>query len=133
MKNNTFIRFIIVGIINTIVGTTVMLIAYNLLHFSYWLSSFLNYFIGSIVSFMLNKYFTFKTNDNGIKEIFKFTINIIICYLISYSISKIFVSLVFSTESVIFIDNLSMLFGMVLFVIINYIGQRFWVFKANSK
>ena len=43
------IKFLIVGVINTLVGTTVMFVAYNLIHLSYWVSSAANYVIGSIV------------------------------------------------------------------------------------
>ncbi len=59
----TFWKFVLVGIINTLVGTTVMFVAYNFLHFSYWVSSASNYVVGSIVSYFLNKYFTFQNNE----------------------------------------------------------------------
>lgn len=49
------IKFILVGIVNTIFGTTVMFVAYNMIGFSYWISSALNYILGSILSFFLNK------------------------------------------------------------------------------
>lgn len=52
----TFWKFVLVGIVNTLVGTTVMFVAYNALHLSYWISSASNYIIGSIVSYFLNKY-----------------------------------------------------------------------------
>ena len=57
--DKTFLKFIIVGVANTLFGTAVMFIAYNLLHFSYWVSSASNYVFGSILSYFLNKYFTF--------------------------------------------------------------------------
>ena len=60
----TFWKFVLVGIVNTAVGTTVMFVAYNALHFSYWVSSASNYVIGSIVSYFLNKYFTSKIKKN---------------------------------------------------------------------
>lgn len=55
----TFWKFVLVGIVNTLVGTAVMFAAYNVLHLSYWISSASNYVVGSIVSYFLNKYFTF--------------------------------------------------------------------------
>ena len=39
----TFFKFILVGIINTVVGTAVMFIAYNVFHLSYWVSSAANH------------------------------------------------------------------------------------------
>ena len=39
MLDITFWKFVLVGIVNTLVGTGVMFAAYNLLHLSYWVSS----------------------------------------------------------------------------------------------
>ena len=62
------------GIINTIFGTAVMFAFYNLLHFDYWVSSAANYFFGSILSYFLNKYFTFHYRERSWKVIMKFTV-----------------------------------------------------------
>ena len=76
----TFWKFVLVGIVNTLVGTTVMFFAYNALHLSYWISSASNYIIGSIVSYFLNKYFTFQNKEKSAKQVAMFIINItIIC------------------------------------------------------
>ncbi len=45
------IKFLIVGVINTLVGTGVMFLCYNVVHTGYWAASAMNYIIGSIVSF----------------------------------------------------------------------------------
>ena len=54
------LRFLIVGVINTLVGSAIMFGLYNLAHCTYWASSAANYVLTSILSFFLNKYFTFK-------------------------------------------------------------------------
>ena len=48
----TFWKFVLVGIVNTLVGTTVMFVVYNALHLSYCISSASNYIIGSIVEYV---------------------------------------------------------------------------------
>lgn len=65
----TFWKFILVGIINTLVGTTVMFVAYNLCHLNYWVSSASNYVVGSIVSYFLNKYFTFQDKKKSWRQV----------------------------------------------------------------
>ncbi|MDO5035145.1 MAG: GtrA family protein [Actinomycetaceae bacterium] len=124
-------KFIVVGIINTIVGTAVMFLAYNWLGFGYWVSSALNYIIGSIVSFILNKYFTFQNKERSIRQIVLFILNIAVCYLIAYGVAKPLVLAVTAGLSPKMADNLSMGLGMILFVALNYLGQRFIVF-ANK-
>lgn len=129
--DKTFIRFVLVGIVNAIVGATVMFVAYNVFHLSYWVSSALNYIVGSIVSYFLNRYFTFNYHGSSWKSIVKFIINIFICYLIAYSIAKPLMVWILSDYSIIVQENVSMAFGMCLFTALNYLGQRFFAFKNN--
>ena len=58
--DRTILKFLIVGVVNTLFGTAVMFSLYNLAGCSYWISSAANYILGSILSFFLNKYFTFQ-------------------------------------------------------------------------
>ena len=128
----TFLKFILVGIVNTIIGTTVMFLCYNALHCNYWFSSAMNYIIGSIVSYFLNKYFTFQNKERNWKIVAKYVINIAICYLIAYGIAKPLVAHLLSGQTLAIQENGAMIVGMVLFVILNYIGQRFFTFKKTD-
>ena len=129
--DKTFIKFIIVGVLNTLFGTTVMFVCYNLFHLGYWVSSAANYILGSILSYFLNKHFTFENKEKGLKPILRFTINIIVCYGLAYGIAKPLVKIILSSFSKTFVDNCAMLTGTVLFVGFNYIGQRFFAFKEK--
>ena len=117
----TFWKFVLVGIVNTLVGTAVMFAAYNVLHLSYWISSASNYVVGSIVSYFLNKYFTFQNKEKSWKQLVKFALNITVCYLVAYGLLH--------GQSKSVQDNLSMLVGMGAFVVFNYVGQRVIVFR----
>lgn len=131
--DKTTFKFIIVGIINTLVGTGTMFLAYNLFHANYWISSALNYIVGSVVSYLLNKYYTFNNKDKSYKIVLKFIINITICYLIAYGIAKpLVINLMLNIEKNIQ-ENIAMLVGMILFVGLNYFGQRFFVFKKSKE
>ena len=54
------IKFLIVGVINTLVGSAVMFLLYNGFHTGYWIASACNYIIGSIVSVRIMMRFTKK-------------------------------------------------------------------------
>lgn len=127
--DKTFMKFIMVGVINTIVGTTIMFVFYNVFHLSYWVSSASNYFFGSICSYILNKHFTFENKERGWKPFIRFTINILICYLLAYGIAKPVMHWMLSGYSITIQENVSLALGMCLFVIFNYLGQRFYTFK----
>jgi putative flippase GtrA len=53
-SHETFLRFILIGIINTVVGLTVIFIFKNGLHVSYWLATFAVNTLGAVGSFLLN-------------------------------------------------------------------------------
>lgn len=88
LLDKTFLKFILVGIVNTLFGTAVMFVFYNVFGLSYWLSSASNYFFGSILSYFLNKRFTFKNKDRSFLVVLKFTLNIAVCYGIAYGVAK---------------------------------------------
>lgn len=132
MIDKEFVRFILVGLINTIVGTTVMFICYNLIHFNYWISSASNYIIGSIASYFLNKYYTFKNYERNWRIIARFVINISICYLLAYGIAKPLAARLLSSMSVSIQENGAMMVGMGLFVVLNYTGQKYFTFRKNN-
>lgn len=129
MIDKKLLKFIIVGIINTIFGSLLMFTLYNFGGFNYWEASATNYIFGSILSYFLNKYFTFKNNEKSIQQILKFIINILVCYLLAYGIAKPVVIHLLSKMTTNIQDNISMLIGMCLFTLLNYIGQRYFTFK----
>lgn len=129
--DKTFFKFIIVGIINTIVGAGIMFALYNLFHCSYWFSSIMNYVIGSIVSYFLNKYYTFESSKITRKEIIYFSLNIAVCFFIAYGLAKPVALYILSDYSKAIQENTAMFIGMVIFTGLNYLSQRFIVFKKG--
>ena len=131
--DKTFWKFILVGVANTLFGTGIMFLFYNVFHFSYWVSSASNYLFCSILSYFLNKFFTFQNKDNSPRTVVRFALNITLCYLLAYGMAKPAVRWVLSGASVVVQDNLAMVAGMCLFVALNYCGQRFFVFRSEDK
>ena len=129
----TTIKFLIVGVINTLVGTGLMFVLYNVFSVNYWVSSASNYIVGSIVSYFLNKYFTFQNKEKSLTQIVAFIVNITVCYLIAYGIAKPIVSWIFRDLQERIQGNLTMLIGMGIFLILNYLGQRLFVFKRGGR
>ena len=129
---NTVLRFILVGVINTLVGTAIMFGLYNLAHCSYWVSSASNYILTSILSFFLNKFFTFQNKEKSIGQVVRFAVNIAVCYLLAYGIAKPLCLYPLSGVVTSVRDNVSMFVGMCLFTAFNYCGQRFFAFKKRK-
>ena len=73
------IKFVLVGVVNTLVGMAIMFGLYNLAGCSYWVSSAANYILTSILSYILNKTFTFGNKDNVGSTAVRFALNIAVC------------------------------------------------------
>ena len=131
--DGTLFRFILAGIANTLFGSAVMFFCYNLLHWSYWLSSGANYFFGSILSYFLNKNFTFRYGSADRGSVVRFIINIAACWLLAYGIARPLVSRLLEGQPTDIRENVAMAVGMVLFVGLNYFGQRYFTFKKTDK
>ncbi len=125
-----FLKFLLVGVANTLVGSVVMFGLYNLAGCSYWISSAMNYIVGGVVSYFLNKHFTFKVTGTSATQVFRFALNIAVCYLVAYKLAKELIYVLLAGASVTMQDNVSMLVGMALYTGLNYLGQRFFAFKA---
>ena len=138
--DRTLLKFMLVGVINTLAGSAIMFFCYNIAFAGfaaeertrYWLSSGINYFVTSILSFLLNKYFTFGNKDWSAAQIIKFALTIIIAYAAAYSAAKPLVYALLEPYSEKIRGNISLLCGMCLFTGLNYLGQRFVAFRIKK-
>ena len=130
--DRTFFRFILAGIINTLAGSALMFFLYNALHLSYWVSSACNYGITSVLSFFLNKYFTFGVRHWSLRMVMLFILTIAFSYLLAYGISKPAMHYLLRNSPHKLRENIALFSGMCLFTVINYAGQRLVVFKGRK-
>ncbi|URJ50062.2 GtrA family protein [Paenibacillus polymyxa] len=119
-----------VGIVNTLVGLTSVLLLFNLLNFNYWVSSSVGNIFGILVSFFLNKKYTFKSQNKIVSTLFKFILVSLFCYIISYSIGY-FISLKNIIGNWTLASNLSILLSSGLYTILGYIGHKKITFASK--
>lgn len=131
----SFVRFVMVGVVNTLVGLSVMYLLLNGLGLSYWLSTFIGNSVGACVSFLLNRRFTFRSDGSVLNGFIRFVAVILICYFLSYSIGKNLVPWLLSDYGSITSKvktNLAVLFSTFLYTILNYFGQKLFVFPQKE-
>ncbi|WP_066304238.1 GtrA family protein [Bacillus sp. FJAT-29814] len=131
----TFIRFLLVGIANTIIGLSVMFLFYHLFGFSYWMATFLGNTVGASVSYYLNRSFTFKSKATVSKSLVRFAGVILFCYFVSFYIGKQAVDLVLNQThifSATMSTDLAILGSTCLYTLLNYALQKFIVFREKS-
>lgn len=136
-KNKDFlmevIHFGIVGVMNTMIGWGIMALLYNLIHLNYWLSSGISYFIGSVFSYHANSKVTFKVENKDKWLPYRFAANIIICYLVAFGVAKPLVIRILSTQPAVIVDNVAMVLGTGIFIVLNFFGQKILVFRKTKK
>lgn len=133
MKNKlldaSVFKFLLVGALNTLVGTGIMFLLYNLAGCPYWPSVCANYLCGGILSYFLNKYFTFQNKERSLAQVVRFIVTVAACMLIAYGLAKPAVRWLLSGMGEKVQENVAMLAGMGLYTVLNYFGQRFFAFK----
>lgn len=126
------IHFGIVGVINTLLGWIIMFGLYNLAHLNYWLSSGISYFAGSVYSYFMNSKLTFKVERKDRWLPWRFALNIVVCYAVAFGAAKPAVRYLLSSQSVTIVENVAMILGMGLFIVMNFFGQKLFVFRKRG-
>ena len=109
-----------------------MFLFYNAFHWGYWLSSALSYTIGSVVSYRLNRSFTFRHQGRHGLALLRFSFNIAVCYAVAYGLARPFVQGLLQHFPTVWdrsvIENIAMVLGNVIFTGLNFMGQKWFVF-----
>jgi putative flippase GtrA len=131
-RTSVFTRFLLVGVVNTLTGLSIIFGLLNVFGFSYWISTFVGNCIGALVSYLLNRTFTFNSQISFTKGVPRFITVILICYFLSFSLSEFVadeVYLLYGTIPSINEDEFAILLGSSFYTISNFFGQRNFVFK----
>ena len=146
--SHELLHFGIIGVFNTLLGMVLMMAFYNIWHWNSWAASGTSYVIGGIFSYFANKKLTFHVEGNSWKPMLRFAGNIVVCYLLAYGMAKPLVGSLMGgwfpglarqlgdmihMEAYAVEENVAMLVGMGLFIIFNFVGQKFFVFAAAGK
>ncbi len=126
------LHFGIIGVINTPLGFVLIMLFYNVMHLNYWVASATSYVIGSIFSYFANKKLTFQVEEKSAAYVIKFSLNIAVCYLLAYGIARPLVRSVLSDYSRVIVENIAIVMGMGMFIVFNFLGQKFFVFRKKA-
>ena len=125
-------KFLLVGLLNTLVGDGLSFLLINLTDMGIWLATALPMALASVMSYFLNKHFTFKNTETGWRPAVRFALNIAMCYVVAYGIAIPLMQWALSTADPALRDNVAKLTGMVLFTGCNYLGQRLFAFREKK-
>ena len=123
-------KFLLVGVGNTLLSMVLMFLLEGL---GYWPSTAIAYVAGAVMSFFLNRSFTFHSDERFWPSAVKFAVNVAVCYLIAYSLAQPIAAWVLGGAGIppIWQERLAKLGGMALYTVLNYFGQRFFAFRRR--
>ena len=124
-------KFLLVGVGNTLLSLFLMFLLEGL---GYWPSTAIAYVAGAVMSFFLNRRFTFHSQEKLGRSAVKFAVNVAVCYVAGYGLAKVLVPIPQDPNAVpvIWFERLSKLVGMGLYTVFNYFGQRFFAFRKGK-
>lgn len=141
-----FIIYCLVGLINTFVGISTAFICLNICLWTYSVSTGLAYFAGIIVSFFLNKKYTFRSSGKSGIQFLKFFTTMLPAYIISYWLgfefahfcSKFaaktldFLSIFTAIPQNRLVDNFAVIVSMAIYLVAGFSINKFIVFKNKN-
>lgn len=132
LLQSSLVRFLAVGVGNTLLSAVLMFLLEDL---GYWPSSAIAYVAGAVMSFFLNRSFTFHSQEKLGRSAVKFAVNVAVCYVLAFSIAQPLGRLVLGRMGLegIWLERLTKLGGMGLYTLLNYFGQRFFAFRKSEK
>ncbi len=125
MKDFNFVEFknfVLVGLLNTLIGYSIIII-FIFLKFDNYTSNFLGYFFGMLVSFFLHKNLTFQIQHFRYYEFFKYLFVYFVSYLLNFFILYILLSFLK------FNQYLSQLISIFCYSIFLFLNMKLFVFK----
>ena len=127
----SMLKFLLVGVGNTLLSTVLMFALEGL---GYWPSTAIAYVAGAVMSFFLNRRFTFHSDEVLWKAAVKFAVNVAVCYVVGYGLARLVMGALSPLNPLpaIWWERLSKLVGMGLYTVLNYFGQRFFAFRRRG-
>lgn len=131
-----FIKFLIVGVINTLVTLVVIFVCKSWLGVNQWVSNAIGYVAGVINSFVWNKQWVFRSSKSAGHEAVKFLAGFFVCYGIQFFVTWFLTNrmglgeLQWQLLGMTFTGYaVATLFGMCVYTIANFIFNRIVTFK----
>jgi putative flippase GtrA len=129
-------HFVVFGLLGTLIDFCVYSFGHHYLSFS--MAKTLSFISGSVAVYFLNKFFTFKQKQHCPKEMTRFMVFYTTTLLVNVSINslcllliRVFLPLIWNAHQT-FAIIMAFICATGVTTILNFIGQKFWVFKLPS-
>ena len=124
-SNLVLLRYLLVGVINTLVGLGIIYFAMYFLGMSVGSANAVGYSIGILVSFILNKTWTFGSSDRIASSFLRY----ILVRAVGYAANLI--TVLFAHSQLGLNAYLAQAIGIVPYTTIGFVGSRYFAFRTQ--
>ncbi len=121
-----FIKFSLIGVLNTIIHYTVFYYLYSIIGFHHLMASATGFGLAVVHSFLLNKHWTFRHHQASRYQFSKFIVISLFSLVINLS------GMIFFVELLVFNPLLAQLIMIAFTLVINFVGNKYWSFKSKK-
>jgi putative flippase GtrA len=123
----TLVRFLLVGVVNTLVGLGIIYSMMYFLGMSVAPANAAGYFIGILVSFSLNKTWTFGSHDRIVTSFLRYFLVLVVGYAANLA-TVLFVHSRFDLNA-----YLAQAIGIIPYTTIGFLGSRYFAFRNQRR
>lgn len=141
--DRTLLLYMLIGVTNFIVCTAIMFFLYNFAGWSKDTAPIVNYGLGSLIWYVSCLKIVFPGHKSSVGLVVRFCIEVVVCYLLAYYVfAGILTRYAISSGTVVRLlglshnadpqavrDNCYMAVGSFVYAVLNYAGQRYYVFR----
>lgn len=123
----TLVRYLLVGIANTIVGLGTIYFAMYFLQLEIVYANALGYTIGVLLSFILNKKWTFKSSDHVLYSLLRFLSVLAAAYMANLG------TVLFAVNKFQVNPYIAQALGFIPYTAIGFLGSRYFAFQKQHR
>jgi len=122
----TLIRYLLVGVVNTLVGLGTIYFAMYFLQLEIVQANVLGYSVGILVSFTLNKTWTFNSSDHVVSSFLRYLLVLAVAYAANLA-TVLYTNSFFGLNPYI-----AQALGIIPYTAIGFLGSRYFVFYTQK-
>lgn len=130
-----FIKYCLVGVLNTLVTLAVIYLCKSMLGWNLYVSNALGYICGVINSFLCNKQWVFRSHGNYLPEAVRFLVGFALCYGLQFLLVWMLTESAFGSYEFMILGivisgyGIATLLGNVVYTLANFVYNRLVTFR----
>jgi glycosyltransferase involved in cell wall biosynthesis len=121
-----FIRYLIVGVANTLIGLGIIYLTMYFLQLDLVHANMIGYSVGILVSFVLNKSWTFKSQSHVVSSFLRYLLVLAIAYIANLE------TVLYANSHFALNPYISQALGIIPYTLLGFIGGRYFAFPAQA-